>query len=100
MIVVAGTISIKADKREEAIRVAADMATATRAEAGCRRYAFYADLADPNTFFLFEEWESEAALAAHFQTEHMRVFQQRVPDLLAGPLEVHRYVVESASRMM
>jgi quinol monooxygenase YgiN len=54
---------------------------------------------DQGTFFLFEEWESDAALAAHFQTEHMARFQQQVPALLAAPPTIKRYVVESAAAM-
>ena len=69
MIVIAGTIPIKPERREEAKQLALQMAAATHAEAGCLTYQFYADLADPNTFFIFEEWESEEALQRHFQLE-------------------------------
>jgi quinol monooxygenase YgiN len=100
MIVVAGTVRVRSDRRTEALRAAAAMVAATEAEPGCRRYRFYADLEDPDTFFLFEEWESEEALARHFQTEHMRVFRAELPSLLAGGADVRRYVVSSSSPMM
>jgi quinol monooxygenase YgiN len=99
MIVIAGKIAVRPEGREDARRAALAMAEATRRESGCISYAFYADLADPGAFFLFEEWESDAALAAHFQTEHMARFQQQVPALLAGPPTITRYVVESATAM-
>jgi quinol monooxygenase YgiN len=99
VIVVAGTVSIRPERREEAVAVAREMARATRAEPGCISYRFYADLEDPTTFFVFEEWESEAALGRHFETEHMRVFQSRLPGLLAGAMGIKRYVVGSASAM-
>jgi quinol monooxygenase YgiN len=99
MIVIAGTILVKPERRDEARRAALAMAEATRREAGCISYAFYADLADPGTFFLFEEWESDAALAAHFQSEHMARFQQQVPALVAAPPKIKRYVVEAATEM-
>jgi aspartate dehydrogenase len=88
MIVIAGKIAVKPERREEAQCAALAMAEATRREAGCLSYAFYADLVDPGTFFIFEEWESDAALAAHFQTEHMARFQQHVPALLAAGIDV------------
>jgi quinol monooxygenase YgiN len=99
MIVIAGSVAVRPAKREAALRAARALAEATRAEAGCRQYAFYADLEDPNAFFLFEEWETEEALAKHFQTEHLRAFQQQVPELVAGPPSIRRYVVASASAM-
>ena len=99
MIVIAGKILVKPERRDEAQRAALAMAEATRREAGCISYTFYADLVEPGTFFLFEEWESDAALAAHFQTEHMARFQQQVPALVAGPPKITRYVVESATSL-
>ena len=72
MIVIAGTVTIRPGKRDAAIRVAQTMVKATQAEPGCVRYQFYADLDDPHTFFLFEEWGSEEALARHFASEHMK----------------------------
>ena len=99
MIVIAGKIQVKPERRDEARKAALDMVEATRREAGCVSYAFYADLVEPATFFLFEEWESDAALGAHFQTEHMARFQQQIPPLIASPPAIKRYVVESATGM-
>ncbi len=99
MIVIAGKIQIRPERREEAVRAALAMAEATRRESGCVSYAFYADLVDQGTFFIFEEWESDAALVAHFQTQHMARFQQQATALLAGAPAIKRYVVESATAM-
>ena len=99
MIVIAGKIQVKPERRDEARKAALDMVEATRRESGCLSYAFYADLVEPATFFLFEEWESDAALGAHFQTEHMARFQQQAPAFLAAPPTIKRYVVESVVGM-
>jgi len=99
MIVIAGTIPIKPERREEAKQLALQMAAATHTEAGCLTYQFYADLVDPNTFFIFEEWESEEALQRHFQTEHMKTFQQQAPKLLAGKVNAKKYTIESAASL-
>lgn len=99
MIVIAGTIQVRPERREEAVRAALAMAEATRRESGCVSYAFYGDLLDPGMFFVFEEWESDAALVAHFQTEHMARFQQQAAALLAGAPAIKRYVVEAATAM-
>jgi quinol monooxygenase YgiN len=99
MIVIAGTVAVRPDKRDEAVRAALAMAEATRREPGCITYRFSADLADPNSIYIFEEWESGDALARHFQTEHMRIFRAGLPGLLAGPSTVKRYEVASVSTM-
>jgi quinol monooxygenase YgiN len=99
MTVVAGTVRVRPDKRDEAIRVALTMAKATQAESGCRTYRFYADLEDPSLFFIFEEWESEEALGAHFQTAHMAAFQAALPALVAGAPDIRFYNVESVRSM-
>ena len=97
MIVIAGTIPIKSEHREEAKQFALWMAEETRKEAGCLTYRFYADLADANAFFIFEEWESDEALGRHFQTEHMKRFQQQAPKFLAGKVDAKKYTIEAAT---
>ena len=99
MIVIAGSVPIRPEHREEAVRVALTMARATQAEAGCVTYRFSADLADPNTFLLFEEWESEEALARHFESDHMRVFREQVPRFVAGPPRIERFAVTGKTAM-
>lgn len=99
MIIISGRVAIKAGQRDKAIGVARTMVAATVKEPGCLRYRFYADLDDPDTFFLYEEWESEAALAAHFETTHMAAFQAELPALLGGPLDIRRYAATALSAM-
>jgi quinol monooxygenase YgiN len=59
----------------------ADFATAARevargsnTETGCGKYVFSVDLDVRSTFYLLEEWQSEAALKAHYQTPHFLKF--------------------------
>ena len=99
MLVVAGRIPIKPERREDAVRLAREVSRETRKEAGCRSYRFYGDLEDPGLFFVFEEWESAEALAAHFATPHMQTFMREAPALVAGPFEILRYEVTAATPM-
>ena len=99
MIVIAGSVPIRPDQREEATRVALTMARATQVEPGCVTYRFSTDLADPNTFLIFEEWASEDALVRHFESDHMRVFREQVPRLVAGPPRIERYAVTGKTAM-
>lgn len=95
MIVIAGTVQVRPEKREAAVAAAVRMAVATRQETGCISYGFYADLANPNTILVFETWENEAALAAHFQTPHMAEFNQITPQVVAAAPQIKRYDVAS-----
>ena len=65
-------------------------------EEGCKDYTFYADLGDPHKFFLFEEWDGQIYLDAHFKTGHMAEFRKQLPDFTAAPPQVTRYVVSES----
>jgi quinol monooxygenase YgiN len=100
MLVIAGTVKVKPEMRAEAVRAALKMARASQQESGCVSYGFSADLEDPNTFLIFEQWENEAALMAHFQTPHMAEFNGLIPRFLAAPPSINRYDVASVVKMM
>jgi quinol monooxygenase YgiN len=78
MIVVSGVIEVAARDAGRAIEAAAVLARETRKEPGCRAYAFYQDIERPGTFRVFEEWDDDAALKAHFETPHMAAFRARL----------------------
>jgi quinol monooxygenase YgiN len=99
MLVIAGRIRIKPERREDALRLARDLTRETVKEAGCRSYRFYGDLEDPAVFLVFEEWDGPEALARHFTTPHMQTFLTAVPDLVAGPPEISRYDVATSARL-
>ena len=100
MLIVAGRVRIRGERRAEAIAAAQTMARATQAEPGCRSYAFSADLEDPNTFLVFELWDDEAALLAHFQTPHMAAFNAVIPALVAAPPSIDRFEIASVHKLM
>jgi len=91
MVIIAGTIRLDPSNREAAIEAAVEMMDATAKEDGCVSYDFSADFRDPGLFHLFEEWESEDHLKAHFVVPHMEVFQKKMAVL--GPVErkIFRY---------
>jgi quinol monooxygenase YgiN len=95
MIVVTGKVAIKPEKREEAIRATTRMAEASRAESGCISYGFFSSLEEPDMVIAFEEWESEEALKFHFQTEHMKEFQQALAEFIAHRPDIKLYKIES-----
>jgi len=64
------------------------MLTPTRAEPGCERYELYGSDAR-GRFYMYETWESQAALDQHIATPHFRQLQQAVGELLTEPFEVN-----------
>lgn len=95
MVTVAGSIPVKPECREVALAACATMAAATKPEDGCLMYDFYADLADPCRLFVFEEWESRAALDLHSATPHMAAFVAAIVPCLSGELAVKVYEIAS-----
>ena len=93
MIVVSGIVEIGAASVEAAVSAAAEMARATREEVGCISYAFYQDVESSGRFRVFEEWESEEALQAHFKAPHMATFQQALSRLEILGRDIKLYVV-------
>lgn len=97
MIIVAGTIRIEGEHREAAIVAMANMMAETRKEDGCVSYTFSADVQDESVFHLFEEWESQAHLEAHFQAPHMADFRAASAELGERVAEISRYVASEKS---
>jgi quinol monooxygenase YgiN len=70
------------------------VAQASRAEAGCINYRLYEDTETANDFVFIEEWESEAALQAHFTTAHVAELMRTLPETVVAPPEVSFHTVE------
>ena len=67
-------------------------------EPGCQRFTFAASLSDPDRFVLVSEWESQAALDAHYRSEAFADFQLDLEGLLARPSESTVYSATAAVR--
>lgn len=74
MIVVSGHIRVRPEKMDElrpAMRVALE---GTRKEPGCLLYAYGEDVLDPGLIRIVERWESWAAIEAHGNAPHIKVW--------------------------
>lgn len=96
MIIVSGEIPVRADRIAEAKELARWVMAETAKEKGCITYRFYSDLENPELFRVFEEWESDEALAGHFKAPHMQEFKDKVGALLAGAPRITRYEVANS----
>ncbi len=59
-------LRIKPELRDQALSGATPLINLARDEPGCLAYNWGADMELEDTIHVFEEWESEDALAAHF----------------------------------
>jgi quinol monooxygenase YgiN len=84
MICVAVTYVIKPGHEREAVELFGKLTEATRAEPGCRMYQAHRSTADPRRFFLYEQYDDQAALDAHRAAPH---FAQYATGGLFGILE-------------
>lgn len=95
MLVIAGRITLDPRNREKAVVAAVEMMKETHKEPGCRSYVFSAELDDPGAFRVFEEWESEEALRAHFEMPHMKRFQVAIGGLGVTGMSLQKYQISS-----
>ena len=95
MIIVAGTITFDPANQETVVAAAQKVATATRAEDGCISYEFFADLVQPGRLHLFEEWEEESHLLAHFEEPHFLEYGAVLAGADLRSRDITRYHVSS-----
>lgn len=100
MIIVAGTIRFDPSRRDEAQAVVDRARTATSAEPGNQAYEFALDIADESVIHVFELWESQEALDAHFQTPHLAELMASFGDLGVSDASLTRYDVERSTPLM
>jgi quinol monooxygenase YgiN len=72
MIVIHVQAKVKADKRQEFLNeVHKDLET-SRAFAGCVQFGWAEDVARPNAFTLYEEWDSAEAFKTYRESDHFK----------------------------
>jgi quinol monooxygenase YgiN len=71
--------------QDAAVRTALlDLATQTRAEAGCIRYDIHQDTETPAHFLIYETWESRAHWQDHITSAHFVAHTQATALIIAA----------------
>jgi quinol monooxygenase YgiN len=91
MIIIGGYIRLDPAKHDDAVAAATVMMAETAKEAGCVSYVFSASFDDPGLVHIFEEWESQEHLDAHFVAPHMATFQAAMADFGVTDRSIHKY---------
>ncbi len=81
MIIITGTIEVAPGGLAHAHSCFAAMTAGAVTDRGCLAYGFWVDPAVPNRFRVYEEWESEEAIAAHMTMPHSITFSDALPTL-------------------
>ncbi|VTZ65483.1 putative quinol monooxygenase [Sinorhizobium medicae] len=69
----------------------------TRQEEGCLRYHILKSSDDPDHWFIYEDWRSEADFNGHMVQPYIREFMGVVGDLCRDEVEICTYVQASPS---
>lgn len=92
-LIVAGTVRAPPERIAAFRPHMIEMIAATRAEDGCIQYAYSEDVAEPGLIHVFEVWRDEAALTAHFLTEHMARWRAAWPQFGVSERRLSAYDV-------
>jgi quinol monooxygenase YgiN len=74
MICLAVTFVIKPGQEDEAIALFGKLTQHTRTEPGCRMYLAHRSTTDSRRFFLYEQYDDQAALDAHRAAPHFEQY--------------------------
>lgn len=69
-------------KRDDLRQALEALLEPTSTEKGCINYDLHQSIQDPDRFFFYENWESEADLDAHLAAPHLAALGARIPELL------------------
>lgn len=81
MVIVMGSFRIPAASFDRALPLMDKVVRLTREEDGCLLYSYARDTVDPELVRVAEQWRDRAALARHFETEHMADWVRERGDL-------------------
>ena len=78
-LIIAGTVRVPLENLTAAKPHMAAMLEGSRAEPGCVTYSYAEDVLEPGLIRVFECWRDQAALDAHFASEHMAAWRAAWP---------------------
>lgn len=81
MLLIIGTVRLPFEKLAEARPAMERMIMASRAEFGCVEYSYAEDVLIPGYIHVKEIWRDQAALDAHFNSDHIKAWRGAWPQL-------------------
>jgi len=99
MLIIAGTLVTQPGGRAAFLDAVQPMVAATLNEAGCREYAFSPDPNDNTRIMLYELWDDQASLDAHFASDHMAAWQETRKGLALASRYINKYMIDSVESL-
>ena len=96
-ILIRAVIKLDPEQRDQALSSAASLIQLALEEPGCLAYTWGADMAHGDTIHVFEEWENEEALAAHFTAPSFFGMSEHLAKHGLLGAEAKKYLVEKES---
>ena len=90
---VVARIKAKPDKVEEVREALTGLVAPTRSECGCVVYELLQNTDDPTDFTFVEEWESEAALANHAASDHIKATRAKLNGIVEEAPDIRTYTL-------
>jgi autoinducer 2-degrading protein len=88
MVILHVTVQVKPEHVSEFLDVVRyDAEHSEKDEPGCLRFDVIQDRDDTNRFYFYEVYRDEAALEAHRQTPHFKLYAEKVQPWLVTPPE-------------
>jgi quinol monooxygenase YgiN len=94
-LIVAGTVRVPPQNLDGLRPRMAAMIAASLAEDGCLAYSYAEDVGEPGLILVFERWRDQAALDAHFKTDHLRAWRAAWPSFGVSDRKLFAYEVSS-----
>ncbi len=94
-LVIAGTVRVPPENLEAFRPHMQAMLAASRAEDGCLAYSYAVDVEEPGLVRVFEAWRDQAALDAHFRTEHLAAWRAAWPQFGVSDRRLIAYEIAS-----
>lgn len=87
MMIIANLV-IKPEKVKDFTDAAKEIIELSNKEAGCRFYQLYQNPYDNTKFVFVEEYINQAAVDAHFATDHFKAFGPKIGDMVVGASDI------------
>ena len=82
-------VPLKAEHRAEGMAAIRGILDDTRAEPGCHMFVLH-ESEDDDTPYLYERWENQAALDAHYAQPYVTEVFKKFEDWLSEPIAIKR----------
>jgi quinol monooxygenase YgiN len=90
---VVARIKAKPERVDEVRELLCGLVEPTRKESGCISYELLQNREDPTDFTFVEEWESDAALASHAASDHLKAIGPKLQPVVEDAPDIRTYLV-------